>query len=143
MTEQQGFTPLLTGLCGDMQLKQPWSCVSSQFISQAKSDRLSGAKQWSVTSACPGLLTLQGSGSTLTKPRRPACHWELEHQGAALHPLNQPRTKAQNWQSWTHPPTTLMIRILVQNSMLCVAVSAWLVEGMERRHGLVIWHSPN
>lgn len=44
--------------------------VSSQFISQAKSSHLSCGKERSVTSACPDLLSLPGSGRTLTKQHR-------------------------------------------------------------------------
>lgn len=72
------------------QHKQPWSCVPLQFISQAKSDRLSCGKERSVTSACPGLLTLPGSGSTLTNT-------ELEQPGSVLHPPNQPQGRTQTW----------------------------------------------
>lgn len=67
--------------------KQPWIHVSSQFISQAKSSQLSCGKEGSVTSACPGLLILQGNGSTLTK----------QQPGSVLHPPNQPRSRTQTW----------------------------------------------
>lgn len=55
--------------------QQPWSCVPSQFISQAKSSWLSCGNEGSVTPACPGPLTLQGSGWTFTKLSRLCFLW--------------------------------------------------------------------
>lgn len=55
--------------------QQPWSCVPSQFISQAKSSWLSCGNKGSVTPACPGSLTLQGSGWAFTKLSRLCFLW--------------------------------------------------------------------
>lgn len=63
--------------------QQPWSCVPSQFISQAKSSWLSCGNEGSVTPACPGPLTLQGSGWTFTKLSRLCFLWRRARAAGA------------------------------------------------------------
>ena len=76
-------TPALTGLPGGGRDKKKKKKrrrsstnnlgVVSRHSSSAKQSQAGWAvgKRGSVTSACPGLFTLQGSGSTLTKSGRP------------------------------------------------------------------------
>lgn len=143
-------TPALTGLPGGGRRgkkkkkkkklhKQPWSCVPSQFISQAKSGWLSCGKEGgSVTSACPGLLTLQGSGSTLTKarpPQPPATPSRSSRGLSFTHLISQGAGHGPD-----RPANKLSIRFPhVQNIMLDTAVSAWPVSRTES-YGLRLRH---
>ncbi|KAK7883015.1 hypothetical protein WMY93_029189 [Mugilogobius chulae] len=88
--------------------KQPWSCVLSQFISQAESGQLSGGKEKIVTSACPSLCALQGRGSALKTPMHRAAtgavsfsssdSYRARHAGTPLTGGSQERAAALHWE---------------------------------------------